>query len=138
MEFEEVHLAILAFTALVILYSDHQAFDYFRGKKQLLSKNFVTWSHRLVWAGLIGMITTGVIMVIPTWEYRLQDPAFYIKMGMVAVLIFNAIAIGKLSHVATERPFAELNTEEKRTLMLSGTLSAIGWISATIIGFVFL
>ncbi len=138
MELEELHLATLALTALIILYSDHQGFEYFRGKKQLLTQSFVTWSHRLVWLGLSGMILTGVIMVVPRWEHFLSDPAFYIKMGMVAVLVVNGYAIGKLSHVATETPFAELPPEHKKTLMLSGFLSATGWIGAAVIGFLFL
>ena len=138
MELEEVHLAALALTALVILYSDHHAFAYFLGKKQTLTKGFVVWSHRLVWLGLITMITTGVIMVTPRWEHFLADPVFYIKMGMVGVLMVNGFAIGKLSHVATQTPFANLLPEQKRTLLLSGSLSAIGWISSALIGFFFL
>lgn len=138
MEFEEIHLAILAATALVILYSDHQGYLYFRGKKPVLRENFIRWSHRLVWIGLVGMVLTGVSMVIPQWEYFLADPVFYVKMGMVAVLAVNAIAIGTLSPVATTTPFAALPREQRNTLIFSGTLSALGWISAALIGFFFL
>lgn len=138
MEIADIHVAVLAFTALVILYSDHQGFLYFTGKKQLLSKTFVHYSHLGVWAGLIGMILTGIVLVWPAWDYYLQDPTFYIKMVFVAVLAFNGVAITKLSRTATERPFAALTKEEQRTLMLSGALSATGWVGSTIIGFFFL
>lgn len=60
------------------------------------------------------MLVTGTLMITPEWEYFLQEPAFYIKMGLVAVLIINALAIGKLSRIATELPFTLLTTEEKR------------------------
>jgi len=134
MELEDIHLFVLALTALVILYSDHQGFDYFRGKKQTLSHSLVHHSHRLVWTGLVVMIATGVGLVLPSWQYYLSEPVFYVKMGLVGVLVVNAIAIGKLSRVATERPFALLSSDEKRVLMLSGTLSAIGWVGAAFIG----
>lgn len=134
-ELEELHLAILLITAVVILYSDHEGFAYFREKKLTLSKQFVAWSHRLVWAGLLGMLLTGVVLVFPSWEYWLQDPAFYVKMGFVLTLFINAFFIGKLSHVATETPFSLLEQHERQTLLVSGALSAIGWIGAACMGF---
>lgn len=133
-----VHLTTLIITAVVILYSDHQGLQYFRGKKATLSKTFVTWSHRLVWVGLITMIMSGISLVLPTWEYRLQEPAFYIKMGFVLVLIVNSYAIGKLRYVAIDRRFDELSVDVQKTLMFSGALSAVGWVGAAIIGFFFL
>ena len=138
MQLLSIHLITLSITALVIIYSDHQGFLYFRGKKQTLSKVFLHWSHILVWAGLLLMITTGVLLTIPAWTYRLQEPTFYIKMGFVLTLVVNAFAIGKLSKVAGEKPFAQLTTSEQRVLLLSGALSAMGWIGAAVIGKFFL
>lgn len=121
--------------AAVIVYSDHQAYLYFRGKKATLRESFVVWSHRLVWAGLLAMITTGIALTIPGWEYRLSNPVFYVKMGFVLVLIMNACAIGIIAKKATTTPFAELSDTDRRTLMVSGALSAIGWIGAALIGY---
>lgn len=135
MEMEEIHLFSLALTALVILYSDYQGFLYFRGKKQLLSKEFVTWSHRLVWAGLCAMLVTGALLLIPRFEYLIREPVFYIKMGFVLVLVVNAFAIGRLSHVATLRPFIELTKKERTTLLFSAALSGIGWVGAAFVGY---
>lgn len=135
MEIEDIHLLALAVTALMILYSDHEGFSYFRGKKQTLSPRFVELSHRCVWIGLATMIATGVVMVLPEWEYYLADPVFYLKMGIVAVLVVNAFAIGTLSRLATLRPFADLSLDERRTLVISGALSAAGWVSAAAIGY---
>ncbi len=84
------------------------------------------------------MIATGVFLTLPAWTYRLQDPAFYVKMGFVLVLVVNAFAIGKLSEVAAERSFSSLQASQKRTLLLSGVLSATSWVGATLVGFLFL
>lgn len=137
-EMEGLHLLALAFSAIVILYSDHEAFKYFTGKKALLSETFIQRSHALAWVGLSLMIVTGILLTLPAWTYRLQDPTFYVKMGMVLVLVWNGFAIGKLAKVASERPFKELTTGEQRTLMISGALSACGWVGAALIGFLFL
>jgi hypothetical protein len=135
MELISLHLFTLALTALVVLYADHEGFSYFLGKKQLLSESFLKWSHRLVWLGLLSMIVTGVLLTIPAWEYRLQEPAFYVKMGFVGVLCVNAFAIGSLSRVAAVTPFVQLTKEEKQTLLLSGFLSSVSWVGAAAIGF---
>ncbi len=129
------HGLTVVITALVIIYSDHQGFLYFRGKKATLSPTFITWSHRLVWLGLIIIITSGIALAIPAWEYRLSEAVFYIKMGFVLVLLMNAIAIGKLSHKASTTPFTELTKEEQKTLLVSGALSFMGWVAAAGIGY---
>lgn len=138
MDYKTMHLITLSLTALVILYTDHEGLQYFRGKTALLSKAFVTWSHRLVWTGLILMILSGIGLILPQWEYRLQEPTFYVKMGFVLVLIMNSYAIGNLRYLATERPFLTLSPDEQKTLIVSGALSGIGWVGAAIIGFFFL
>lgn len=132
-----LHGFIFFLTAIVILYSDHRGFNYFRGKEKTLPENFLKMSHRLVWTGLVLMITTGIFLVIPAWEYRLSEPVFYVKMGFVLVLLMNAVAIGKLSKKASHFEFALLTSEEKKTLLVSGGLSAIGWICAASIGVFF-
>jgi hypothetical protein len=138
MEFETLHLTALALTVLVIFYADHEGFQYFRGKKPLLSKKSVTWAHRLVWTGLILMILSGIGLVLPQWEYTLQEPSFYVKMGFVLVLVMNSFVIGKLAHVAVDRRFDELSSDIQKTLIVSGVLSGVGWVGAAIIGFFFL
>lgn len=129
------HGFIFLITAAIILYADHRGFNYFRGRESTLPKKFLKWAHRLVWTGLILMIITGVFLTIPAWEFRLSDPVFYAKMGFVLVLLMNAVAIGKLSKKAAYAPFAKLTKEEQTTLLVSGGLSALGWISTASIGF---
>jgi hypothetical protein len=137
-ELENIHLAVLELTAVAILYADHQGFAYLTGKTPLLNRRSIVWPHRLIIGGLMLMIVTGIGLTVPTWEYRFSDPVFYVKMGFVLTLVLNGFAIGKLSRVASERPFMELDTETKRTLLISGALSAIGWVGAALIGFFFL
>jgi len=133
-----LHVTILILVALVILYADHEGFAYFTGKKQTLSAKFIKWSHGLVWTGLAGMIITGVLLALPRWTFLLQEPVFYAKMGFIAVLIVNAFAIGELSVHTTETPFKELPKVKQRVLLVSGALSAIGWLGAAAIGLIFL
>lgn len=132
------HGIIASILAIAIIYTDHHGWQYFRGTRQTLSVSFVTWSHRLIWVGLLLMISTGVLLAIPRYEYLLGEAAFYVKMGFVAVLIVNAFAIGGLSKVATTTPYAALPTETKRTLLTSGMLSGMGWVCAALIGLFFL
>lgn len=136
--FGELHLLLLAFTAIVVLYADYKGLLYMWGKHAVLSPRFVFWSHRFVWIGLIGMILTGAALTAPSWEYRLTQGAFYIKMSMVLVLVINACAIGSFSKVATHTPFTDLEKDQKLQLLVSGTLSVIGWIGSAVIGFFFL
>lgn len=137
-ELEGVHLTVLALTALMIVYADHEAFSYIRSKKLLLNPHTTLWLHRGVWVGLLLMIGSGILMFLPFKEYYLTDSAFLIKMCMVAALVVNAVLIGKLSSIASRLPFAELPSQTKISLMISGAVSSAGWIGAAIIGFFFL
>ena len=133
-----IHLWTLGITALVILYSDHEAFSYFRGKKQLLDKRKMELLHYVVWAGLLIMIASGLKLALPAWEYYISEPSFLIKMGFVLVLIVNGVFIGRLTPIASERPFSDLAARGRLSLLLSGSLSTMGWIGAAVIGFYFL
>jgi len=138
MELTDIHLAALALTAVVILYTDHVALGYFLGRRRLVSARFSHLSHALIWGGLFVLIVTGVLLVAPFWEYYRVLPAFYVKMGAVLVLLWNGYAIGRLARVASGTPFAELPRETRRVLLVSGALSALGWGIAASVGFLFL
>ncbi len=127
-----VHLGILLYTALVILYTDHLGWQYFRGTKQTLDSRLVGRLHVAVWAGLIGMILSGAYMAWPAFSILLVQPLFIAKMGFVALLVVNAWFIGSLISVATTTPYASLTTKQKTPLMVSGALSTISWISAAV------
>ena len=135
---EEVHVAILAVTALAILVADHYGVSYMRGAHATLPKKRVEILHWLVYGGLLGMVATGVYMVAPAWQYYLSDTVFQLKMAFVAVLLVNSFFISILMKYSFTTPFAELSNGQKLLLLLSGGASAMGWIGAAVIGFFFL
>jgi hypothetical protein len=135
---EEVHLAILACTAVAILWADHMGFQYFRGTKQVLPLATVKRLHYAVWAGLIGMLVTGGIMASDRLTYLLAEPAFLAKMFFVGVLVVNSFFIATLLRKATEVPFVSLAQSDKVKLCISGGASTIAWVSAAVIGMFFL
>ncbi|MBX4215714.1 hypothetical protein KW797_02105 [Candidatus Parcubacteria bacterium] len=138
MELSDIHLSILAVTALAIVYADHLGWQYFRGRKPLLDARTMRRVHFIVIAGLIGMITTGFIMFWPDRAAYLSYWPFLIKMGFVLILVVNALFIHRLMGVASERPYASLTKGERRKLLVSGALSSIGWIGAAVIGLFYL
>ncbi len=133
-----IHLITLLCTVVVILFADHEGFSYMRGKKQTLSHKLTQFFHYGVWVGLCLMITTGVFLALPAWEFYLKDPVFLLKMFFVLVLVVNGVFIGKFTALASEKPFAELPSRMQHTLRVSGALSTIGWVGAAVIGYFFL
>lgn len=134
-ELADVHLAILLITAVVILYADHLGFDYFRQKRLLIDRTQMRITHYAVLAGLFGMVVTGLFLMLPRWRFYLSEPVFYVKMAFVLILIFNATFIARMSHLASETPFSLLEPDERNAFMVSGALSAVGWIGAAFIGY---
>jgi len=125
-----IHLSILAATLVGIALADHAAFDWFRGKKEILNIKILRRYHWWIIVGLAGMIVTGVLMAYPARDYFLGDPLFLVKMGLVGVLIVNSFVIGSIMRVASLRPYASLLVREKIPLFASGAASAVGWAGA--------
>ncbi len=135
---EGVHLAVLALTVVEIVWADHLGFQYFRGTESVLPLKLVKRLHYAVWVGLIGMIITGGIMAVGDWEDLATEPAFFVKMFFVAVLVVNSFFIATLMRKATEVPFAALTPSDKTKLFISGGASTLAWVSAAAIGMFFL
>lgn len=132
-----VHLAILILTGLAIVYSDHLGWQYFRGTKQTLNSVVVRRLHYTVWAGLLGMILTGVTMVSPGFSYYAAQSYFWVKMGFVALLVLNSVAITFLIGIATRVPYASLTLGQKVPLIVSGGLSTLGWVGALLTALIY-
>lgn len=135
MNLTTLHLISLIVTAPVILYADHMGFQYLTGRVQTIGARKVEWTHRLVTDGIILLIVTGVLITIPMWAIMLENPLFYAKLAFVATLVLNGLFIGQLMNKATATPFANLSAEEKRFLLVSGAVSAAGWVATILIGF---
>lgn len=130
-----LHIAVLVFVAWQVLRADHLGLDWVRGNLRTLDAVTVAKYHRNTWIGLGGMITTGFLLFWPMREYLLTQPQFYVKMGLVALLVTNGLAIGKLQKVATSRAYRELSFKEKLPLIISGAVSTLGWVGAATIAF---
>ncbi len=135
MDLITLHLISLIITAPAILYADHIGFQYMTGRIEVVSAKKVTFVHRLVMVGLALLIVTGVLVTIPLWTEMLQNPLFYTKLASVATLALNGIFIGRLMKKASLTAFANLSKDEKRFLIVSGVISAVGWITSILIGF---
>ena len=133
-----LHIGILILTGIAVVYSDHEAWLYIRGRKQTLDEKLIKRLHILVWIGLLGMIVTGVFLVLPGWQYYLSLPGFLVKMVFVGILLGNSFVISSLKSLAFTTPFGELPPARKRHLFVSGAASVIGWVGATLAAIIFL
>ncbi|MBP6888900.1 MAG: hypothetical protein KBC21_04365 [Candidatus Pacebacteria bacterium] len=129
-----IHLLILAFTVWQIISADHFGIKWITGKVKVLDLSLVKKYHNRTWLGLVLMITTGVILFLPEREALLSKPQFIVKMGFVVALVINGFFIGFLQNIATTKTFASLTFKEKMSLIISGTVSTLSWLGATVAG----
>lgn len=88
-----------------------------------------SWLHPLIWAGLVGLITSGVLL-----KPDLTSTATILKLGLVAILTVNGIQASALG----TRMSALAGSPTRRLLIRGGVTSAISqicWWGAIVIGF---
>lgn len=129
-----LHVGILLVAAVVILYADHQAFEYLRGKVQVLDKRRTMMLHHAVWVLLAGMILTGVLMTYSFWGDLWALSEFRLKMFFVGALVVNSLFIHTFMHDAFTVPFTQLPRSRKYAMVASGAVSALGWLGAAGMG----
>ncbi len=120
---------------LVVIYSDHQGFLWFIGKKQLADKAKTELGHKLALWGFLMICITGFILSWPMREFLLENNVFLVKMFFVVALGINGLAIGKLSKIAIEKPFVSISKKDKTILFFSGAVSTLSWLSAGVLAF---
>ncbi len=125
-----VHLGTLAITVVGILIADHYGLSWVRGKREALDLKQLTRLHRFVGTGLVLMILSGGYLFWQQRDYLLHEPLFLAKMAFVALLVGNSFVVGRLSTIATEQPFRDLEVRSRLLFILSGAASASGWIGA--------
>lgn len=125
-----LHILTLAFIAWNVFHADHMAFSWTTGKQSKLDAVLVKKYHYRIWAGLLGMIITGLLLFYPEREELLGRPQFYAKMGFVVALVLNSIAIGFLQKRAVEHSYKELSFGQRLPLFISGVVSTLGWLGA--------
>lgn len=119
---------------MLIAISDYKGSDWMRGKVQILDAKILSRLHLTVFVGLFLMIATGSSMFWEAREYYLGDTTFIVKMIFVLALVINGFFIGVLSKVATATPYSALTPQQKNKLIISGSVSTVGWIGAIICG----
>jgi hypothetical protein len=127
-----LHLASLAFAGIGVLYADHAAFDWLRGKIRVMTHRTLAITHWTVTLGLVGLVSTGLLLFWPEREYLLGQPLFIIKMCFVLALILNSFIIETLMHLAARFPYAALTARQKIPLFISGAVSGACWLGAGI------
>jgi len=130
--FLPLHFLALAFVAWNVFHADHLGFNWIRGKVAMLDTTTVKKYHNRTWIGLILMILTGFVLFWPTREYLFTRPQFFIKMGFVVALFINSFVIGLLSKTSTTKTYASLTFSQKLPLIISGGVSTISWLGATV------
>lgn len=127
-----LHIISLIYVAWNVVHADHMGFNWIRSKVVTLNESTIKKYHHGSFIGLGLMIFTGLILFWPMREFLLTRPQFYAKMGFVTALFINGFVIGHLSKVSTSKSFASLTLGEKIPLFISGGVSTISWIGATI------
>jgi hypothetical protein len=130
-----LHLFSMLFSVGVIFFADKEAFAWFSGARPTLSRARVRALHVLMWAGLLSLIGSGFLMFLPMASYLLSQPLFIIKLLFVAILVVNAVLIGRLMETALTRPRAEVSFSELLPLATSGAVSFLSWAAAILIAF---
>jgi hypothetical protein len=130
-----LHIGSLVFAVTGILLADHSAFNWISGRNPTLDRAKLLKYHYWVLSGLSLMIITGLTLFWPERDYLLQNPAFYVKMFFVVSIILNSFFIGKLMNTAVVKTYAELGFRERLPLMVSGAVSAVGWLGAFVSAF---
>jgi len=123
-----LHLLFLCIAIPAVLYADLQGFLWMRGGQ--LNGRLMDRLHTVVYAALGGLVLTGLMLFLERSARLLDNPAFYMKMFLVGVLVFNSFLIGRHLRLAKARPFYALETREKSVLIASGVVSTLGWLGA--------
>lgn len=131
-----LHILILIITLICIIWADIYASLWLHGKKQILNPKIINQLHTAVTIGLIGMITTGIVLFWPLREYLTDNsPNFFVKMFFVFALVVNSFVIEKYMKLATTQTFKDISLRQKVILFISGGISSLSWIGAILAAF---
>lgn len=127
-----VHMIGLAIAVSGIVRADHQAFGWFRGKKEMLDfAKLMKYHHTVSW-GLAILIVSGAFLFWPAREYLIGNALFLVKMFFVLVIVVNSIVIRKFLPIATTKTYASLTYKERLPLLVSGAASGLSWAGAIV------
>lgn len=96
--------------------------------------------HRMVWAGLVGMWVTGLMLVYVRTGFVLDSitPKLWTKLGIVSVLTINAYLIGRVALPQFRQGIGRAPLELPMRVKLFGgmlsSLSMASWLLALALG----
>lgn len=125
-----LHLTFICLTGALVLFADHQAFKWMRGKTPVMNRRLVFSLHYAVALGLACILITGGTLFLRAPAYYFGEPVFLIKMSTIAVLIINSYFLGRNAELATTRTFASVVGGERIAILASGAVSTLGWLVA--------
>lgn len=129
-----VHLASLIIGFGAVIVADVHGILWFLGRRtRTQMSNVIEALHPLIWAGLVGLIVSGLLL-----HPSIALPRTLIKMSLVAIATANGIWASSLSNqlnaTSGELPEA-VNNQLIIKSLVSGAISQTAWWGATIIGF---
>ncbi len=131
-----IHIGILILTAVAILWADIYGSSWLKGKRVTLNPIIVQRLHKAVTLGLSGMLATGIILFWPLRNYLIDgNTAFTVKMVFVLALVINSLVIESHMKIATTTAFKDVSLKQKSILFVSGAVSLLSWVGATLMAF---
>lgn len=100
-------------------------------------KHYMGFGSKVIWSGLTITIVSGIAF----WTL-LPNPRpdiFFVKLGFVGMLIIDGVMINKIGRpklmgLTDDQLMTKLPPAVRRTFMISGAISVIGWWGAFAIG----
>lgn len=93
-----LHIGALVFAGGFAITLDRFTLRAFRGSAELRARQLdeIATSHRLVLSGLVLSFVTGVLLFASDLETFFTSVVFWIKMGLVVLLLLNGFGMTKL------------------------------------------
>lgn len=101
---------------------------------------FLKLGSRLVWAGLLLLILSGLVMLAMDPARYMSSSKFLAKMSVVGVILGNGMAfhvfhIPRLErNVDKDLSFSKEFVQKSSLLVASGAISMVSWITAVVLG----
>ena len=127
-----IHIVAFVLNVALVVVADGLGALWVLGRLERLNADVLNNIHKFLWAGLLLSVITGALMAYESIEYLLTVPAFQIKLVFVTALVINSFVIHKHIQVPVVSSFSEVDSRTKKSLLVSGVVSTVSWISVVI------
>lgn len=121
--------------------SDAMFFSAFKDMRLTKTEmRFLDIGSRMVWLGLIVLVTSGYLLFQLEPAFYLNSDKFLAKMTIVLIIILNGIFLhARLiplcrRHIDSDLPSSDEFMRNRAFMFTSGAISLVSWISALILG----